>query len=500
MAIHAGYLGEMQIPEERKEEFSARVLKILRQGGMMRSETIPFGGRKLRVLSVPAADADGKVAFGYSYFGDCEWEQAEYQTGEAKFCTGEVGSYEYQWVTSAVYVLYEFYAESFGMAEVNGELFDAVPYIAWLNQLFGETYTNRRATDPWRMYQLLHDCGYADGSEAVRAIRDLYEPEGGKLYALAEYLYVSGGPEEFRSWLTDGGVDVNRVEAGRIGLGQIILQAEPVIRELKQKCTKPDEEILEDLRAILLANPHEELEYDPVYAGFVVLLKLLSARIMAKATAMVFGLDFWTFWETVRDSAWDGVVWEERPEPVPEAIEAMTTAEFVDVSDEDVCFCRVEREVGEENYHTTDDDRVFWWRKDGDVHFSDGMWQWLDGLKTEFAAILAEGWETVPAGDVSARLAELLVEADTFYKRIYPFGEMIQEFEVHAGSREYQAAVRLLAALMDRNRAKGSVIGDTVYNWELADRNLTFNEGRLAIRRYLALLANRALREEVLGF
>ncbi|MCD8082141.1 MAG: hypothetical protein LUE86_01115 [Clostridiales bacterium] len=502
MGIYAGYLGEMSVPEGKREEFSRRVLEILRQGGMMRLETRQVAGRRLQVLEQPEEDRDGSVAFDYSYFGDCRWERAEYRPREAAFHTQDVGSYEFQWVTSAVYILYELYSEKFGMAEVDGELFDAVPYIAWLNRLFGENYTNIRAADPWRIYQLLHECGYADESESVRAIRSLYEPGGGKIFELAEYLYVSGGPDAFQRYLEDGDAAEIPVDENRISLAQIIFQAEPTVRKLRESSQKPKEELLEDLRRILLTDPElgREMDYDPVYSGFVVLLKLLSARIMAKAIAVVFDLDFWTFWDSVSDSRWDGSVWAEKSELSLEPIEPMTTAEFVDVSDEEVCFCRVEREAGEKNFHVSDDDRALFWKRGGDVCFSDAMKQWLSDRKTEYAAILAGDWDLLPAEDCLAQLADLLTEADSFYKRIYAFGGMLRDFEAHADSREYQAAVRLLAALAEQNRIRGAVIGDTVYNWEQADRNLTFNEGRLAMRRCLAVLANQELRMELLGF
>ena len=40
MSSYLGYTGEMNIPPEKKEEFNARVMKILTQGGMMTYENI----------------------------------------------------------------------------------------------------------------------------------------------------------------------------------------------------------------------------------------------------------------------------------------------------------------------------------------------------------------------------------------------------------------------------------------------------------------------------
>lgn len=58
MGTLLGYYGGAGIPEDRREEFSQRVLKILDYGGMMQVDEVSLYGRRLCLLSTPEADLE----------------------------------------------------------------------------------------------------------------------------------------------------------------------------------------------------------------------------------------------------------------------------------------------------------------------------------------------------------------------------------------------------------------------------------------------------------
>ena len=53
---------------------------------------------------------------------------------------------------------------------------------------------------------------------------------------------------------------------------------------------------------------------------------------------------------------------------------------------------------------------------------------------------------------------------------------------------------------MKKNREAGKIVGKIGYNWECYDRRATFNEGRLKLRRYLSIMANKKLRKKYFKF
>ena len=155
MGTFIGYRGEQTIPEEKREEFTERVTKILHEGGMFWREYVRIDGKELILLEPYHVGRSGAYCVDYNYFEDSAWEVAGYDPETATFFTNKVGNFEFNAVLSAIYVLYEFYTEKFGIAEEDGKPYNASPYISWLNQLFGEAYTNARALDLWQIYELL---------------------------------------------------------------------------------------------------------------------------------------------------------------------------------------------------------------------------------------------------------------------------------------------------------------------------------------------------------
>ena len=79
------------------------------------------------------------------------------------------------------------------------------------------------------------------------------------------------------------------------------------------------------------------------------------------------------------------------------------------------------------------------------------------------------------------------------------FNEMFYEFISNGQKKEYHAAIRLLGRLYEKNAEAGKII-KKVGNWELSSKQAKCNKGRMCMKRYLSLLANKKLRKKYLGF
>lgn len=93
-----------------------------------------------------------------------------------------------------------------------------------------------------------------------------------------------------------------------------------------------------------------------------------------------------------------------------------------------------------------------------------------------------------------------LKDIDNKYHRIFAFVEMFYEFINHSNQPEYQAAIELLKVLAEENEEVGRLPENAERCWSILESEHVHNIGRLRIKRYLSLLANKQLRKKYLEF
>lgn len=161
----------------------------------------------------------------------------------------------------------------------------------------------------------------------------------------------------------------------------------------------------------------------------------------------------------------------------------------------------------ENNYFLTDDDRLYWWDGTDEVVMSveaDSFFR-MYGKMVKLMVKNEEYFESVCEGKISTAesfpedFTNLLLDIDNFYKRIFPFESMFNEFIENKEKVEYRAAAGILHFLAETYRGYGEVI-NRCGSWDIASKNIICNEGRMKIKRYLAVMANKKLRMKYFGF
>ena len=127
------------------------------------------------------------------------------------------------------------------------------------------------------------------------------------------------------------------------------------------------------------------------------------------------------------------------------------------------------------------DDLVYLWTSTGNIEFSKAMWGWLDSLRSRIDALTATGKELIPPADFLQTMVMILSEIDPPDVRSgnYAFRDMFYDWIQSASNLRVQASLLLLQELA----AEPSGAGQCVSN----------------LRRYLAVLGNKELRECALG-
>ena len=122
------------------------------------------------------------------------------------------------------------------------------------------------------------------------------------------------------------------------------------------------------------------------------------------------------------------------------------------------------------------------------------MKKWIDDLQKRYQEI-----ESKMIG--IEEFIGLFVRANVIYKKIYPFADMFYEFLTNLNDDRYQKSLLLFDELIEENRKNGETIKKaTCSSWDHENTGIAFNEGRLKIKRYLALMANADMRKKVFRF
>lgn len=163
--------------------------------------------------------------------------------------------------------------------------------------------------------------------------------------------------------------------------------------------------------------------------------------------------------------------------------------------------------ITEPDYILTDNDRLYWWNGTDEVIISEEVTTLFEEYNRLFKSMLeneltfrrVSGDYFCKAEDFTQEFMEILSDIDKQYRRIFPFESMFYEFIENKDHVEYRAAAGLLYYLSKRYAKEGKII-EKCGSWDIASKNIICNKGRMRIKQYLAVMANKKLREKFFGF
>lgn len=480
MGSFGGYYGKYHVPEKKKNIFRKQMMKVLSYGGMM---SVRFAHDKdfdIPLLVPAEIKNDGECVFWYNYFEDNPWETASFSTDDCILMSEKLGSAEFCDVMLAAYFLYEEYDPEPGYVMVNGEIIDPTRYLGWLNHLLGTKFSMAKRFRLWGIFEESagEDSGNVIGLKGQELLHRLIperlwkQAEGTDLTDIQNILngtaYMDNKAFKTGTYQCDVASCRNALKEYIAGKDKDIAMQE--IIDLVEK-KKPERSALSGSDIVCIAK----------YSLF------LPARVILYLSAELLEKEFWPIWVKVKNSVYhdetsrcyaplhlERIRIEKQMEPVP----PITTSSFLGYPDFD---------------------RLFWWNGSDEVVISERTDEWLTTLAKAHRKIVAGLGEE---SDGLAQLMGALKDADSYYKRVYPFQNMFDEFAAHANCKEYLAATKLFRLLIEQEqyRAYGALIERVKSSWDIADRRLTHNPARLSLKRYLSVMANKLLREKYFGF
>lgn len=502
MGVFASYEGEISIPEEKKEEFNANMIKLLQLGGMMSVESVSLYDKKLQLIAPVALDKEGKCHFHYNYFEDDAWETAGYESDSNRLWSQKIGSNEFNFVICAGYVLTELYSTDFGWVNDNGDILRDPDYVQWINYILDKDFSLEKRFELWKycekycLQKLEYGYSVLDLTEDVLQFipRGFEEYMGGT--DLADILYILHGTQDGMDSALDGSYAKVVYDLREKLEAFYARHPQDGKQQIWQLITMPI-----DKRRMIEGTDYDQLAEASLQ---------IPARVFGYLSTELLQLSFWDEWRNIyKDVYQDEIsmdyvsesVIEKRKQGRTVSLGKMKTREFLK-NDGYFTFSDTPDEIkGKGNYYISDDDLMYWWDGSEKIEISDEMVRKIEKWKKNYDEIFGSlSEEEVGEYDMLKNLMCTLEQANDFYKRIFAFKDMFYEFLTNSKDKRYIAMLHLFEKVIEDNKKDGTIIEYVSGSWDLASKNVTFNKGRVTIKRFLSLAANKELRKVYFGF
>ena len=479
---------DVKIADDKVEEFAERVQKVYQSGGMMDVEIIQLLGRKVATIRKAQMSPEG-MNFFYNYFEDTRWENAGFNRKTNHVWSNKIGWAHFHKTVIAAYVLQEQYTDGVAVALVDGEPVTSWGYVGWLNYLFDEK-KHIKNYDIWKLFEAYHDSNnkYLHWDDW-----ELWGCFGTTRYAFISsceiYAVLYGIDKALEKF---GALEKTKVE-------QLSFDGMKCVQEFLKKYAGEqqnlsDEQCQEIINEVRMFYIQGEKENSPLIQGLDV---CDAPAFVIQGLAEIFDKNFWELWDQIKDVA----------ERKNERIYGNKDYYVVPISTE-------------EFFQQSPDDMIPYWENDNKIVFSEELLGWFDTLKQQYDIMLNE-IEKIP--NLLNYIMDLLVEADENYYNIFAFSDFVEESLENSNDVRYQVLWCLFDKLVHDPELMeaGNVIfvpegpeheNAGVHCWgeqpkrrlksswdfmELSEKN---NKGRVTLRRYMALVGNKLLRQEVFGF
>ncbi len=147
--------GKVNVPEEKKPEFNACVMEILRRFGLRKRKEIDTAGEKITILEQPAPDENGMVSFNYSIFEKKNRDISTYNMGTCELHSVDRGENEYGLAMNCILLLQECYSNGSCFFMEKRKPVDVYVYMCLLSTILNKKIYNNGREKIWDMLLLL---------------------------------------------------------------------------------------------------------------------------------------------------------------------------------------------------------------------------------------------------------------------------------------------------------------------------------------------------------
>ena len=389
------------------------------------------------------------VCFDYSYFEGAQYEKITVNCRTGDIHSGYTGFKQFGAAVRALAVLAKSYSNSFFCNDNQSGLKE----MRWLSYVLDKPLTLPCHTTIWDVYErYVRDNGVNKTLSAMDFFNS-YEGDETNIDEITTIVYVN-------DVISDDYVEkcVNDQEStDRASYAFWVRSMARFLWLAKQNSEKSESELISRYMKLLykVSEIRDEISAGKEVGPVKELFATVAPPITVKLIATIYGLDFWQLWRENKDGI------------------GMTSSIFYnqernEINEEEAELDTLKPLTTEEFFGVTPEDRLYWWREDGDVVINSKTRKWLEQMAEQHKVHCETMDENFSAIEWHERLVRFLGKHKNDIKM---FDVLYHEFLNSFHLKEYRAWIEMMEVLAESDISE--------------------------CRRLIAVLANHALRKKV---
>lgn len=463
-------LGEVKIPQEKKQELNDHVLCILNKCGIRKTKEIEIAGKPVTVLEPAKPDENGIISFDYSIFEKSKRETSTYDTNTCRLHISDNGYSYYELAIHLIMVLLEAYTNGHCYVMYKDGLMNVGGYMQLLHTILGKRIKLMNRGRCWEMMKFFHE----QGNEWFFSQR-LFDVISSSYIELDwEQVLACMAIEDDKIELTE---EITSYQRSDIKSGNMnVVQKEKYLYYIIKKQMEEDAGRLEIfLKELLEADVERRKKMasrDDVLGTIAELSLYMISPVIVHAYALAKGTDFWEQWDEFSVSGYCDTVNERNKEeeseyrafPFYKAIQRENEDEFLE----------------------------FW---DGtNLHLSEEMQHQLEEWKEDYQSIQDD-----PALDMEQCMAAVLTDMENLMRCRHVDAAFVVEFLEHGNEESYRKAMILIRSFMYRDvKLFPELTERQAFEWVMKYVKTTYDQKMISA--LISLMGNKEQRKKLFGF
>ena len=414
--------GNRTIPKEKIENFMMDLGRVVDQAGLFATRHMRVYGEEFDLLCFPG-DNGGGFIFNYSYFEDAVHDKVTIDVKTGEIHSSNMGFGKFCAAVQALNLLVESYSDTFCYTDnrvgmIPSQTFD------WLNNVLGRQVTSQRRGCLWDDYEVFMQ--NIDNGVKLSSMDffNSYEGDSANCDEINLIFYVN---DVINTDFVNNCVN-NKESVDKSSYGYWIRSMARFLWLAKRDSAKSEKDLLNRYMRLLhnVSKIRAEIAAGVDVSPVKELFATVAPPITVKLIATIYGLDFWQLWRDHKESIgvtssifYDGST-EYKTEDENINLEPITTEDFFGVKSED---------------------RLYWWKEDGDVIISDKTQRWLDQMSEQHRSHIETMADEFSAIDWHQRLVKLLGKHKDSIKMFeHLYCEFLNTFHL----KEFRAWIEML--------------------------------------------------------
>lgn len=428
MNAQVNQYSNLTIPESKREDFLHDVFLISDQAGLFAIRHMRAYDQEFDLLCFPK-DQEEDFCFDYSYFENLLHEEAKIDVETGRIQSYYIGSGQFEMAVQALYFLAELYSDSNFCFDNTVGMYPE-DTLRWISYVLHRPVTSALRNNLWDYYEQYMKDNNAAKSSAMDIINS-FIGDAADFDEINTIVYIN-------DVINDDYINEcvkNEEPTDKSSYGYWVRSMARFLWLAKRDSAKSEKELLDHFMRLLhnVSKIRDDIKAEKCVGPVKELFSTVAPPITVKLIATIYGLDFWQLWRENKDGI------------------GMTSSIFYnqernEINEEEAELDTLKPLTTEEFFGVTPEDRLYWWREDGDVVINSKTQKWLDQMAEQHRSHIETMSEEFSAVEWHERLVRFLGKYNDTVKM---FDVLYHEFLNSFHLKEYRAWLEILEVLAE---------------------------------------------------